>query len=137
MPLNALFGLGFPSAPPHGLTLRHSVTRRPIMQKVRGDTFASEEAHSAPTACRHTVSGTISLPSTGYFSPFPHGTCSLSVIDEYLALEDGPPRFPPDFTCPAVLGCPIRVKIAFAYRAVTVSGRPFHVVQLTTSFVTR
>jgi len=32
-----------------------------------------------PSACRRTVSGTISLPSTGYFSPFPCGTCSLSV----------------------------------------------------------
>ncbi len=33
----------------------------------------------APTACKHTVSGSISLPSTGFFSPFPHGTDSLSV----------------------------------------------------------
>jgi hypothetical protein len=24
---------------------------------------------------------------------------------EYLALEGGPPRFPPDFSCPAVLRC--------------------------------
>jgi hypothetical protein len=39
MPLDALFGLGFPSATPYGLTLRHSVTRRPIMQKVRGRAF--------------------------------------------------------------------------------------------------
>src|SRR5215510_12447328 len=38
------------------------------------------------------------------FSPFPHGTCSLSVTREYLALRDGPRRFPPDFSCPAVLG---------------------------------
>ena len=45
----------------------------------------------APTACTHTVSGSISLPSPGFFSPFPHGTCSLSVSKEYLALEDGPP----------------------------------------------
>ena len=38
------------------------------------------------------------------FSPFPHGTCSLSVTREYLALRDGPRRFPQDFTCPVVLG---------------------------------
>ena len=109
--------LGFGSTPCHwspysdlvslrlhliGLTLRHSVTRRPIMLKVRGRAFPC--GHSSSTACRHTVSGTISLPSPGCFSPFPHGTCSLSVIEEYLALEDGPPRFPPDYTCPAVLG---------------------------------
>ncbi len=59
--------------------------------------------HSPPTACRHTVSGTISLPSQGFFSPFPHGTGSLSVARKYLALRDGPRRFPRDFTCPAVL----------------------------------
>ncbi len=34
---------------------------------------------SPSTACKLTVSGSISLPSPGYFSPFPHGTCSLSV----------------------------------------------------------
>src|SRR6185437_3967823 len=45
----------------------------------------------ASTACTHTVSGSISLPSPGFFSPFPHGTGSLSVGQEYLALEDGPP----------------------------------------------
>ena len=37
------------------------------------------------------------------FSPFPHGTCSLSVDDEYLALEHGPPMFRQDYTCPALL----------------------------------
>jgi hypothetical protein len=61
--------------------------------------------HSPPTACRHTVSGTLSLPSQGCFSPFPHGTGSLSVADEYLALPDGPGGFPRDSTCPAVLRC--------------------------------
>ena len=42
-------------------------------------------------------------PLPGFFSPFPHGTGSLSVNDEYLALEDGPPIFRQDFTCPALL----------------------------------
>src|SRR5205807_4218436 len=42
-------------------------------------------------------------PLPGFFSPFPHGTCSLSVDYEYLALEDGPPMFRQDFTCPALL----------------------------------
>ena len=73
------------------------------MQKARGQAFRTEVRHSPPTACRHTVSGTISLPSQGCFSPFPHGTGSLSVAREYLALRDGPRRFPRDFTCPAVL----------------------------------
>ena len=57
----------------------------------------------APTACKHKGSGSISLPSPGFFSPFPHGTSSLSVSREYLALEDGPPIFSQDFTCPDLL----------------------------------
>ncbi len=56
-----------------------------------------------PAACRHPVSGTISLPSSGCFSPFPHGTCSLSVMHEYLGLESGLPIFRQDFSCPALL----------------------------------
>jgi hypothetical protein len=42
-------------------------------------------------------------PLPGFFSPFPHGTCSLSVDYEYLALEDGPPMFRQGFSCPALL----------------------------------
>ena len=42
-------------------------------------------------------------PLPGFFSPFPHGTGSLSVDYEYLALEDGPPIFRQDYTCPALL----------------------------------
>src|SRR6056300_1757033 len=57
----------------------------------------------APTACTYTVSGSISLPSQGFFSPFPHGTGSLSVSWEYLALEDGPPIFSQSFTCSDLL----------------------------------
>ena len=47
----------------------------------------------APTACKQLVSGTISLPCSGYFSPFPHGTCSLSVSYAYVGLEGGSPIF--------------------------------------------
>ena len=57
----------------------------------------------ALTACRRTVSGTISLPCDGCFSPFPHGTCALSVSGEYLALADGPAGFTRGSTCPALL----------------------------------
>ena len=56
-----------------------------------------------PTACRRTVSGTISLPCLGCFSPFPYGTGSLSVSEEYLALPDGAGRFRQDSSGPALL----------------------------------
>ena len=62
---------------------------------------------SAPTACKHMVSGTVSLPCPGCFSPFPHGTRPLSVSREYLALPDGPGRFAQDSSCPALLRIPL------------------------------
>src|SRR5215216_573282 len=78
-----------------------------------------------PTACKRVVSGTISLPSQGFFSPFPHGTGSLSVASEYLALPDGPGRFPQGSTCPAVLRSHLKEDCIFTYGAVTLYGRPF------------
>ena len=53
------------------------------------------------------VSGSISLLCSRFFSPFPHGTGSLSVSGEYLALADGPAGFTQDFSCPALLRIPV------------------------------
>ena len=93
--------------------------------------------HSPPTACRQTVSGSISLPSPGFFSPFPHGTGSLSVAREYLALEGGPSGFPRGFTCPVVLGyAGQRDQCDFVYRAFTFCGGSFQSLQLSPDFVT-
>jgi hypothetical protein len=55
-------------------------------------------------------------PLPGFFSPFPHGTGSLSVDHEYLALEDGPPIFRQDFTCPALLVVPPVLQECFRLR---------------------
>ena len=91
------------------------------MQKAR-----RQAINCPPTACRHTVSGTISLSFLEYFSPFPHGTSSLSVTREYLALEGGPPSFPQGFTCPVVLGNIVKEGgHHFAYRTITFCGRAF------------
>ena len=60
--------------------------------------------HSSPTACRLMISGTISLPSPGYFSTFIHITCALSVVSEYLVLGRGRPGFLWGFPCPIILG---------------------------------
>ncbi len=64
---------------------------------------ASEDTRHPPTACKHVVSGSLSLPAQGCFSPVPHGTRSLSVTQESLALEGGPPSFTPDYSCRALL----------------------------------
>ena len=72
------------------------------MQKARRHMIAH-----APTACRRMVSGSISPSCSECFSPFPHGTGTLSVSREYLALPDGPGGFAQDFTCPALLRVPL------------------------------
>ena len=71
-PYQTRFRYGFR---PSTLTLLHTATPRIILQKARRHTCLRS---SAPTACRHTASGT-AFPLSGCFSPFPHGTCSLSV----------------------------------------------------------
>ena len=58
---------------------------------------------SAPTACKRTVSGSFSLPCSGFFPPFPHGTGTLSVFRQYLALRHGRRGFGQDSSCPALL----------------------------------
>ena len=95
-PVKTRFRFGCGTSKP--LTLLIPATRRFIMQKARRHSI-----YEAPTACRRTVSGTFSLLYTRCFSPFPHGTGSLSVSYEYLALADGPAGFTQDFSCPALL----------------------------------
>ena len=55
-------------------------------------------------------------PLPGFFSPFPHGTSSLSVDYEYLALEDGPPMFRQGFSCPALLFVSLVSHVSFYVR---------------------
>src|SRR5271170_6794474 len=75
-------------------------------------------------------------PSPGHFSPFPHGTCALSVTREYLGLGGGPPRFTRDFSGPVLLGIPPGSRLSFAYGAVTRYGGTFQNLPLPTRFVT-
>ena len=70
----------------------------------------------APTACKRMVSGSISLSCSEYFSPFPHGTCSLSVSLLYLALPDGPGGFKQNFTCSVLL------RILLDYKFISCTG---------------
>ena len=69
------------------------------MQKAR----RHDAKGATPTACKRMVSGSVSPPCSGYFSPFPHGTSPLSVSQEYLALPDGAGRFERDFSGPVLL----------------------------------
>ena len=81
------------------------VTRRLIIQKAR-----RHPVNRTPTACKQMVSDSISLPCSGFFSPFLHSTGSLSVSQEYLALPDGAGRFIQDFTGPVLLRILLGIK---------------------------
>src|SRR5689334_23481035 len=95
------------------------------MQKARSQPSYEQARTQPPTACKHVVSGSLSLPAQGCFSPVPHGTRSLSVTRESLALEGGPPGFTPGYSCRALLRNTTTHRFDVAYRAVTVSGAPF------------
>ena len=51
-----------------------------------------------------TISGSISLPYPGFFSPFPHGTGCTIGDKSYLALPSGLGRFTRGSTCSVLLG---------------------------------
>jgi hypothetical protein len=75
-------------------------------------------------------------PSPGHFSPFPHGTCSLSVTREYLGLGGGPPGFTRDFSGPVLLGILSGSREDFAYGGVTLYAGVFQRLRLSTRFLT-
>ena len=84
--LGALFRLAFASAT-HLLMLNLAKKNNSQVHYAKG---TQSQLKAAPTACRQTGSGSIALLCSRSFSPFPHGTCSLSVSRVYLALRDGP-----------------------------------------------
>src|SRR5690349_9320336 len=71
---SALFRLAFATASPHGLTSPHATNSQAHSSK---GTPSPRHKDSAPTDCRQTVSGTISLPSRGTFH---HSLTVLSAI---------------------------------------------------------
>ena len=69
-------------------------------------------------------------PLPGFFSPFPHGTGSLSVVQEYLVLRGGPRKFKRGSTCPFLLGIQLLNVYAFSYWTFTFYGIGFKLFHL-------
>ena len=121
----ALFRLGFPSAPGlQPLTSPASVTRRTVLQKVRGSSYKD-----VPQLVNTGFQVLFHSPP-GVLFTFPSQYYALSVTKEYLALEGGPSDFPQGFSCLAVLWI-LPLPIAFMYGAFTLSGLPSQAVPLT------
>ena len=73
----ALLRLAFATATPPGLTSPHATNSQAHSSKGTPSRPPSNLGNDAPTDCRHTVSGTLSLPSRGTFHP------SLTVLVHY------------------------------------------------------
>ncbi len=100
--LGALFGLAFAAHRSlNDLCWLQAITRRLIIQKAGG-----HPTRGLPLTCKQSIADSISLPYQGFFSPFPRGTGSLSVVIEYLALRRGRRGFTRSFTCIVLLGIP-------------------------------
>ena len=83
--------------PSQALTLLHNATRRSVLQKVQGRTFIV-----LPLLVNTGFQVLFHSPP-GVLFTFPSRYYALSVTKSYLALGGGPPCFPPDSSCPAVL----------------------------------
>ena len=68
-----------------------------------------------------TISGSISLPYPGFFSPFPHGTGCTIGDKIYLALPSGLGRFTRGSSCSVLLRCHLQIVYVFLYTGLSPS----------------
>ena len=126
----AHFRLAFAMAPVlNTLTSQHIVTRRPVLQKVRDHTGLLRRALSA---CKHMVSGSLSLPSRGAFH------LSLTVLYSIghmvvFSLRRWSSFLPSGFLVSRRTPVAARSFFVFAYGVVTLFDRSFQAVPLTIS----
>jgi hypothetical protein len=131
---NALFRLAFATATPPGLTSPHATNSQAHSSK--GTPSQHPQQGAAPTDCKQTVSGTLSLPSRGTFH------LSLTVLVRYRSPGSIQPY-------QVVLADSRRITgvrrysghvpdrpAAFTYRTLTAYGAAFQRLRLTTSLLT-
>ena len=131
MQLNALLRLAFAPAPQAPLLslAAYEQLAGPLYKRY------AVTSYEAPTACRHEVSGTISLPSRGAFH------LSLTVLVHYrssrvFSLGRWSARLPTQFHVLGGTQEHFRRGRLFGYGAVTRSGRPSQAVRLSLPLVT-
>ena len=119
------FRLAFATHTPHGLSTPRITDSQAHSSK------GTPSPHKALTAYRHTVSGTISLPSRGTFH---HSLTVLSTIghQEVFRQPSGLGRFTQDSTSPVLLGqyCPRHAPTSSAYGGITHYATPSQTIQL-------
>ena len=121
------FRLAFATHTPHGLSTPRITNSQAHSSK------GTPSPHKALTAYRHTVSGTISLPSRGTFH---HSLTVLSTIghQEVFRQPSGLGRFTQDSTSPVLLGHhPRHAPTSSAYGGITHYATPSQAIQLPAS----
>ena len=115
--LRALFRLAFASAPALKALTSHVRSNSPD-HNAKGtqsqDLHPKTQPPLLPLVC--TRFQVLFHSPSGVLFTFPSRYSSLSVTNSYLALEDGPPRFDRDFSCPGLLGYPVSSLLAFRVR---------------------
>jgi hypothetical protein len=125
--------------PHHGLTSPHTTTRRLILQKARHHTtpHPKEQDTGALTACRHTVSGTLSQPLTGALFTFPSRYSSTIGHQGIFRLTTWSWQIHTEFHgLRATRDHPKGRRSGFTYRTLTVYGRPSQTIRLPKRFIT-
>ena len=121
------FRLAFATHTPHGLSTPRATDSQAHSSK------GTPSPHRALTAYKHTVSGTISLPSRGTFH---HSLTVLSTIghQEVFRQPSGLGRFTQDSTSPVLLGHhPRHAPTSSAYGGITHYATPSQTIQLPVS----
>jgi hypothetical protein len=112
--------LGFGSTPTYSVALlRLAFASAPVLKTLTSHVRSNSPDHYAkgtqsPVSCPEGRTRLLPLVCTrfqglfhspsGVLFTFPSRYSALSVTSSYLALEDGPPRFNRDFSCPGLLG---------------------------------
>src|SRR5688500_6967066 len=127
----ARFGLAFATATALALTLLHHANSQAHSSKGTLSPFTRKSSNGLYAhGFRYYFT-----PLPGYFSPFPHGTCPLSVTREYLGLAGGPAGFTPNFTGSVLLGNTSKGDNAFSCTGLSPStATPSRGLPLTTLF---
>ena len=123
----ALVRLAFAPAPP--------LPRLSLAAYHNSQVYSTKDTPHMPSctaSCGPVVSGSLSLPSPGFFSPFPHGTVRYR-WRRVFSLGSWSTRIHAGFLVPRATQVPHhRVPVHSAYGALTLSGRTFQPVPLCT-----
>ena len=132
---DALFRLAFATATPHGFNL--ATHRNSQAHSSKGTrSLHSGPSGIAPTACRHTVSGTISRPLTGVLFTFPSRSWFTIGHQGVFRLRGWSPQIHTEFHGLRATWDTVESRLGFAYGGITRYADAFQRLLLPRRFVT-